>query len=74
MILTDLKLYLATVKSVSLFDLAQRFNVDALAVRDMLNLLIRKGIVCRKTKTSACGSICSKCDLSMVEIYEWVGS
>lgn len=73
MILTDLKMHLATVKTVSLSELAQRFNADALAIREMLNHLIRKGIICRKIKTSACGNSCNKCELANVEIYEWIG-
>jgi len=71
MILTELKAYLAAVKTVSLAELTQRFNIDALTIRDMLNLLIRKGVICRRYKTAACGSACNKCELAAIEIYEW---
>lgn len=74
MILMDLKAHLAAVKTVSLAELTQRFNLDALTIRDMLNLLIHKGIICRRYKTSACGSACHKCELAAIEIYEWVTS
>lgn len=72
MILTDLKNYLASVQSVSLNDLAIRFNSDAQAIRAMLELLIRKGNIRRTKKTTACGSLCNKCDLHTTEIYEWI--
>lgn len=68
----DLKHYLATAKTASLLELAQRFNRDALVMRDMLSHLICKGLVRKTTKTPACGSSCSKCNLFSVEFYEWV--
>ncbi len=72
MILTEVKTYLATAKRASLSDLAQRFNTDALALRAMLNHLIRKGLIRKTTKTPACGSACHQCELFSIEIYEWV--
>lgn len=74
MILTDLKSYLSKIKTVSIYDLALRFNSDAIIVRDMLGHLIRKGCIRKVTKTSACGIKCSRCNILTTEIYEWVES
>lgn len=72
MILSDLRAYMQLQQRVVLHDLIIHFNVDAGALRGMLDKWIHKGKV-RKTSTeAACGTSCCKCDPAMTEIYEWI--
>jgi len=74
MIFSELTTYLAEKKCASLIDLAHRFGSDPGALRGMLSILERKGRVRKLPAGSACGSGCSKCDPTTIEIYEWVGA
>ncbi|NES96312.1 MAG: sugar metabolism transcriptional regulator [Desertifilum sp. SIO1I2] len=70
MILQQLQNYLRNHTQTSLEDLAHHFQTDADALREMLNLLIRKGRV-RKLAQKQCGSCCS-CAPEHLELYEWI--
>ncbi len=70
--LADIKQCLRAQHMVSLFDLTKRFNVQPDALRDMLDILIRKGQVRKCTKTPQCGTQCQKCSVLFTELYEWV--
>lgn len=70
--LLRLKQHVKNRRLVSLFELINRFNVDANIIKDMLSLLIRKGQIRQRDKTNHCGVKCVKCNPSMTEIYEWV--
>ncbi|MGC8712395.1 MAG: FeoC-like transcriptional regulator [Leptodesmis sp.] len=72
MILQQLQIYLRTHHQASLEELAHQFKTDADALRDMLNLLIRKGRV-RKLASKQCGG-CHSCAPDSLELYEWVNS
>ncbi len=72
MILSDLKAYLKTQRRVVLNDLVTHFNIDAQALRGMLDKWISKGKVRKYSLESGCGTTCCKCDPNMTEIYEWV--
>lgn len=72
MLLIKLKQYVKANRLVSLFELITRFNIEPDVLREMLKLLIRKGIVQLKSKTDNCGSKCVKCNPSVTELYEWV--
>lgn len=72
MILQQLQTYLRNHPQVSLKDLAHQFQTDAEALREMLNLLIRKGRV-RKLAGKQCGG-CHSCAPESLELYEWVNS
>jgi hypothetical protein len=74
MILSELRDYLKGRQHVSLRDLSLHFNIDADALRGMLQIWIAKGRV-RKVAAesrSECGTSCCQCDPSILEIYEWV--
>ncbi len=71
MILSDIRQYIKTQRSVTLRDLMNHFGVEADALRGMLSLLVSKGKIDKKSATSDCGTGCCKCDITLVEIYEW---
>jgi predicted ArsR family transcriptional regulator len=70
MILQQLQTYLRTHTQVSLEELARQFQIDADALREMLNPLIRKGRV-HKLTGKQCGN-CHSCAPESLELYEWV--
>jgi len=72
-ILADIRSYLARHGRVSLEDIANHFDMDAGALRGMLEHWIRKGKVRRYTVADACGVGCSRCASACSEIYEWTG-
>ncbi len=71
MILSELRTYLKTRKSVTLQDLMLHFDIDAEALRGMLQILISKGYVIKNSAKEACGTSCCKCDSTLTEIYEY---
>ncbi|MGR8929400.1 MAG: FeoC-like transcriptional regulator [Gammaproteobacteria bacterium] len=73
MILSDLRSYLQAKHRVTLNDLVLHFDVDANALRGMLEKWVKKGKVRQTTAESACGTSCCKCDPLLTEIYEWMG-
>lgn len=72
MILSDLRTYLKQQKRVALKDLVNHFDMDADALRGMLNKWITKGNVRRLSQETSCGTSCCKCDPALIEFYEWV--
>ncbi|MGR8933007.1 MAG: FeoC-like transcriptional regulator [Gammaproteobacteria bacterium] len=72
MILSDLRDYIRERRRVTLADLANHFEIDADALRGMLNKWISKGNVRKLTTETACGTSCCKCDSSLIELYEWI--
>lgn len=72
MILFELKRYLADRRRVDLADICNRFDVDAEALRGMLDQWIRKGRVRRISDAGTCGGCCG-CNTPTAEVYEWIG-
>ncbi|MEE7627253.1 FeoC-like transcriptional regulator [Methylobacter sp. Wu8] len=72
MILSDLRDYLREQRRVALADIVTHFNMDADALRGMLDKWISKGKVRKLPLTSSCGTRCCQCDAALTEIYEWV--
>ena len=72
MILSDLRDYLLQRQRVTLNDLVLHFNMDADALRGMLEKWISKGKVRKTSPESGCGTSCCKCDPGLTEIYEWL--
>ena len=72
MILSELTSYLTQQERIALLDLSYRFDTDTDALRGMLSLLERKGRVRKLPAGTLCGTGCSKCDATTIEIYEWV--
>jgi putative ferrous iron transport protein C len=72
MILSDLRSYLKEQKRVALKDMEMRFNIDANALRGMLDKWINKGYVRKLPLGTSCSSGCCKCDPTLTELYEWV--
>ena len=70
MLLQDLQRYLQTHRQVSLTKLCQHWQMDADALRPILDVLIRKGRV-RLVHQRKCGG-CHSCASTDLELYEWV--
>lgn len=73
MLLQQIQTHLRThPQAISLEDISRQFQTDTDALREMLNLLIRKGRV-RKLAGKPC-SKCHSCAPESLELYEWVNS
>lgn len=72
MILSDLRDYLREQRRVALADIVTHFNMDADALRGMLDKWISKGKVRKLPLNASCGTSCCQCDTALTEIYEWV--
>ncbi len=72
MILSDLRGYLKEQRRIALADLIIHFNMDANALRGMLDKWISKGKVRKMPLKASCGTGCCKCDTTLTEFYEWV--
>ena len=73
MILSDLRAYLQQQRRVALKDIELHLNIDADALRGMLEKWISKGYVKKLPSGTPCDSGCCKCDPALTEIYEWIG-
>ena len=71
MILSELQDYLAVRRRATLADLATRFAVDPGAMRGMLDRLVGKGRVAKRSAEMCAG--CTRCDPVDFEVYEWLG-
>jgi hypothetical protein len=71
MILADVRAYLAERGRAPLSDLCARFDVEADALRAMLQVWERKGRVRRLEPGTPCGCCCT-CSEANPEIYEWL--
>ena len=72
MILSEVKDFIETNRVTSMFFLVTHFNMEPETVREMLQLLIDKGLVKRIEKESENCSKCNQCHPLMFEMYEWV--
>lgn len=73
MILSEVRNYLCKHKRASIKDIALHFEMDADAVRGLLEKWIKKGKVGRLTAGgTGCGTSCCQCDPLLTEIYEWI--
>ena len=72
MILSDLRNFMQEKRRVTLNELVLHFQVDANALRGMLNKWINKGKVKQSPVSNNCGTSCCKCDPLLTEIYEWI--
>ena len=57
----------------SLNDMAQCFDTTPDALRNMLSVLERKGLVRRMPTGTACAGSCCKCRPETIELYDWIG-
>ncbi len=72
--LIKLKEYLKEKGDASLTDLCEKFDIQADAMRDMLDKLIAKGVIRKKQEALRPCTKCPQCPkFSNSEIYEWVG-
>ena len=74
MILSDLRNFLKQQRRVALKDMEVHFNIDANALRGMLDKWVNKGYVKKLPLGTTCASGCCQCDPALTEIYEWVDS
>lgn len=72
MSVSELKQHMQTMRVTNLFTLSHHFNKDPDVLRDMLRLLVRKGVVRKSRQTMKCGTACNRCNPLLTEIYEWV--
>jgi len=71
MILSQVRDYLKERGQCTLSDVALHFDIDADAVRGMLDIWIRKGKVEKSSATASCGTSCQSCDPAATEVYSW---
>ncbi|KPJ68119.1 MAG: hypothetical protein AMJ43_01575 [Coxiella sp. DG_40] len=72
MILSELREYVREHHVVNMYDLVIHFDTDADTIRDMLNVLIRKGQVRKVQDSDVLCRKCVQCRLLAAELYEWV--
>lgn len=73
MILKRVSDHLKTCGRDSVFDMAQRFDTTPDALRNMLTVLERKGLVQRLAMGTPCAGGCTQCRPETIELYDWVG-
>lgn len=71
MILLEVKDYIKQRKLVNLQDLSLHFQRDRDTMREIVGHWVRKGVVRRAPKPSACGVKCGSCKPSVAEVYCW---
>ena len=70
--LSEIRDYLSERGRAPLSDIALRLGVPPDAARGMIELLVRKGRVCRLASCPACSRGCGSCtEAAANEIYEW---
>ncbi len=74
MILSQVRDYLKQRGQCTLSDIALHFDMDADAVRGMLDIWRRKGKVEKHSATESCGISCQSCDPATTEVYSWCDS
>lgn len=78
-LLLNVRAYVQERRSVSLTDIANKFETSPEALRGMLEHWIRKGVIRRQDFGDNCGGCkpsggCGTCSASAVfEFYDWVG-
>ena len=72
MILSEIRDYIRERKQATIADIAIHFDSDPDTVRGMLEVWINKGQIRKSLLTSDCGTSCNKCNLSDIEIYNWI--
>jgi hypothetical protein len=73
-ILAELRAYLRERGQATLSDMMVRFDADADALRPMLAVWLRKGVVERLRVSPDCGGNCNRCPPEATEIYRWRGT
>ncbi|WP_246237695.1 FeoC-like transcriptional regulator [Caldichromatium japonicum] len=68
--ISELSIFLRAHRRAALKDLAHRFDADPEALRGMLELMERKGLVRRLPPGTTCAGCC-QCDPAAIELYEW---
>jgi putative ferrous iron transport protein C len=71
-VISEIRTYLRDQGSAPLSDLARRFDMDEDAVRGMLDLWVRKGLITIHAPAESCDG-CTACDVRFQEICEWIG-
>ncbi|OGT91617.1 MAG: hypothetical protein A2514_04950 [Gammaproteobacteria bacterium RIFOXYD12_FULL_61_37] len=74
MILRDIGNYLRARGRAGLKDIALHVDAEESAVRGILELWLRKGMVERSLLTPACAAGCGKCNPQEGELYIWRGA
>ncbi len=72
MILSELKEYVREHHIVNMYDLVSHFDTDADTIRNMLNILIRKGQVRKVRDADIHCRKCVQCHMLAAELYEWI--
>lgn len=74
MILQRLSDHLKQRRRDSVYDMARSLNASPDALRSMLAILERKGLVQRLPSGTQCGGGCCQCRPETIEIYDWIGT
>lgn len=71
MILGKIRDYIRLHSQASLADIAVQMGAQPDAVRAMVEVWVRKGLVVRLPPAAGCGKTCRQCDSAQTEIYSW---
>jgi FeoC like transcriptional regulator len=70
--LLQIRDYLRHVRVASNQQIAREFHLDLQALQPMLDLWLRKGVIERCQKKSACQSRCFKCNTQALTFYQYI--
>jgi hypothetical protein len=73
-ILSEIRAYLEERGQATLTDMMAHFDSKPDALRPMLDLWVRKGVIERLTAPPDCGGNCNRCTAEAAEVYRWKGS
>lgn len=69
--LLQLRDYIKKQKLVSIAQMTREFNIDTQALKPMMEILIKKGIVRKEQKIASCTDLCSSCKMGDAIYYSW---
>lgn len=70
MILTDVKNYLAHVKTASILQIAAHFKLDINVTRNLLQHWVKKKTIC--VRHAKCNDCSQQCQGLVPEVYQWL--
>lgn len=70
--LYDLRSYIKKYRQVAITQVCREFNIDAQALKPILDIWVKKGVIKSFASPIACKSSCGACKFSTESYYCWV--